>query len=575
MKTAQAVLTLCSLLLFGAISAKAQTNIPAFNLKFQHIIVIVQENRTPTNLFGADTALRSAGAHLPTSGLCLTSSGTISTITLTPFRLDACFDPDHSHKPAWVTTYAGGAMDGACEINGGVPSGCTSACPVPTSTGFCPEYTYVEPSLLSPYFQLANQYGFANYMFQTNQGPSFPAHQFLFAGTSQPIAPPTADYKWFAGENLSPGSGSSYGCVAEPGAIVLDVNPNDGSEKAEYTPPYPPPADTAGFPCYDHNTLADVLSPMAPPPGSSPISWKYYTNGTGPVSENGSLWLAPNAIFHICVPAGGSTTTPDDCTGPAFQPGGNVVSDLTLLTDLGVNGTGTTNCQLPQMSWVIPDGNWSDHPGKEGEDGGPSWVAAIVNAVGGYDNSGNKLPIQCGYWNNTAILITWDDWGGFYDDTNPAPMSVQNSPNLGYEGTTNGEFYVYGFRVPLLVVAPYAKAGYISGGNTYPPVCNNATTYCHDFGSILNFIEYAFGTGGAPLGPIGPSTWPYADSFVQDLGPQANAAVTYSLKDFFDFTQSARTFTPITGAKYPTSCFASVQNAENCFPGFPDAPDSD
>ncbi|HXW15377.1 MAG TPA: alkaline phosphatase family protein, partial [Terriglobia bacterium] len=534
----------------------------------------------PTNLFGADTALRTAGAHLPTTGQCISESGTttsIATITLTPFRLDACFDPDHSHLHAWEPTYAGGAMDGACEINGNVPSGCTSACPVPTVTGYCPEYTYVEPSLLSPYFQLAAQYGFANYMFQTSQGPSFPAHQFLFAGTSEPIAPTTAFYRWFAAENLSPGDGSAYGCVADPGAVIEEVDPSDGSESAGYTPPYPAPDNTAGFPCYDHNTLADVLSPQPPPPGNAPdISWKYYTFGTDSLTVQGSLWTAPNAIYHICVPAGGSETEPDVCTGPAFQTGGNVVEDLTLLGDLGVGGTSVAaSCNLPQMSWVIPDGNWSDHPGKEGENGGPSWVAAIVNAVGGYDNSGNKLPVQCGYWNNTAILITWDDWGGFYDDVNPAAMSVQNTPNLGYEGTTNGEFYVYGFRVPLLVVSPYSIESYISGANVYPPVCNNQTTYCHDFGSILNFIEYAFGSGGASLGPIGPANWPYADSFVQDLGSQAGPLNAYSLADFFDFNQPLRTFTPITGAKYATTCFTSIQNAENCFPSFPDVPDSD
>jgi phospholipase C len=547
MKTLQALLVLGAVVLFAAAPANAQST-STFNLPFQHVIVIVQENRTPTNLFGADASLRAAGAHLPTTGKCLSISGTtstVTTITLTSAALDPCFDPDHSHHPAWETTYAGGAMDGACEIHAVPPKCSVPACPVPTLTGFCPEYTFVEPTLLSPYFQLAQQYGFANYMFQTNQGPSFPAHQFLFSGTSAPVAPPTQFYRWFAAENLGT---HPNGCIAPANSVVMEVDPSDGSEHPGYN---------SGFPCYEHNTLADILAPQP----TSGISWKYYSNGTG------SLWTAPDAISHICQPSGGT------CQGPAFQPGGNVVSELTLLGDLAVNGSSTQDCNLPQMSWVIPDGNWSDHPGNVGGDGGPSWVAAIVNAVGGYDNSGKKLMVQCGYWGNTAILITWDDWGGFYDDVSPVAMSALNNPNLGYEGTTNGEFYVYGFRVPLLVVAPYAKRGYISGGGIYPPVCNNATTYCHDFGSILNFVEFAFGTGGARLGPIGPSNWPYADSFVQDLGPGANPATSYSLRDFFDFTV-ARPFTPITGAKYPTSCFTSAQSAKNCFPSFPADPDS-
>jgi hypothetical protein len=59
-----------------------------------------------------------------------------------------------------------------------------------------------------------------------------------------------------------------------------------------------------------------------------------------------------------------------------------------------------------------------------------------------------------------------------------------------------------GFRVPLLVVSAYAKPNYISGANSYPPDCTH-NNYCHDFGSILNFIEYAFGQGLSPLGTIG------------------------------------------------------------------------
>ena len=54
------------------------------------------------------------------------------------------------------------------------------------------------------------------------------------------------------------------------------------------------------------------------------------------------------------------------------------------------------------------------------------------------------------YWSNTAIIITWDDWGGWYDHVPP--------PKLVNDGTSWGSGYVYGFRVPLIVVSPYAKA---------------------------------------------------------------------------------------------------------------------
>jgi hypothetical protein len=112
---------------------------------------------------------------------------------------------------------------------------------------------------------------------------------------------------------------------------------------------------------------------------------------------------------------------------------------------------------LAAVSWVIPDGKWSDHA-LVTENKGPAWVAAIVNAIG---NS------SC--WGNTAILITWDDWGGWYDHV-PPPTNIP---------TGNQSDYQYGFRVPLLVVSRYTPAGYVN---------NNV----HDFGSILNFIEHVF-----------------------------------------------------------------------------------
>jgi hypothetical protein len=239
------------------------------------------------------------------------------------------------------------------------------------------------------------------------------------------------------------------------------------------------------------------------------------------------------------------------------------------------------------VTWVIPDGNWSDHPGAGATDAGPSWVASIVNAVGGYDNSGNKLADQCydtigtqhvPYWQDTVVLVVWDDWGGFYDDV--LPWNCQPGPSgdcTGYFGGS-GSQYVYGFRVPLLVVSAYTKqvtstGGYISGT---PSQGGEAPPFVHDFGSILNFIEYAFGRGGNSLGEISPQ-YHYADYFAPD-GPNNPSCVgcAYSLADFFNFTQTARTFNPITGAKYATNCFLTPTGT-GCFgPNFtPQDPDDD
>src|SRR5208282_4633815 len=168
----------------------------------QHVIVVIQENRSPDNLFGSDAFAGThqlPNAHLSTYGLCEPIGYPGDTqITLTPFKLDACFDPDHSHQPAWNNTWDAGAMDGACTTNVAYNNGCTvTQCTDTQWSRYCPQYTYVTNAaitgnyhtgdpILGPYFNIATNYGFANYMFQTNQGPSFPAHQFLLSGTSAP-----------------------------------------------------------------------------------------------------------------------------------------------------------------------------------------------------------------------------------------------------------------------------------------------------------------------------------------------------------------------------------------------------
>jgi hypothetical protein len=516
--------------------------------KIQHVIMIIQENRTPTNLFGADQTLINNGAHLVSSGNC---HGTA--IPLTAMPLDACLDPAHIHS-AWVPMYDGGKMDGACDIPLTVSAGCVVPKCSDTNYQYCPQYTYVPNTkfdgvhgILDPYFQLAEQYGFANYMFQTNQGPSYAAHMFLLSGTAAPIAYPTNYYNWFADEHPASISSERYGCTSNFSDYVQEVNPS-GMYGKGYTPKDPAGAPQ-GFPCYEHNTLPDVL-------GSAGITWRYY--GWGETSR----WTAPNSIDHICQSSGFG----GNCNGPAFKNGEVVTTPAQVLTDLAVNGNGSQSCQLPQVSWVIPDGNWSDHPGATGRDAGPSWVASIVNAVGGYDNSGNALPVQCNYWGSTVVLIVWDDWGGFYDDVNP--ITTIGGGNPGYVGSSgNGQQYVYGFRVPLLVVSPYAKQGYISGPSSNP-TCPNF--YCHDFGSMLNFVEYVFGSSGGSLGTIGPPQWPYADFFVQDTSSSPN---NYSLYDFFDWSQQPRPFVPITGSKYATTCFL---NPANCMVRYVSAaPDND
>jgi len=432
---------------FGAASA----DIP----QVQHIVVIFQENRSPDNLF------HGLQAYLPAADIA--DSGVNSkgqTITLTPVPLADAYDLGHQHS-SFLSMYDNGKMDGADLITCYPFAG--QACP-PNA-----QFAYVYPSDVAPYFWLAIHFSFANRMFQSNQGPSFPAHQFIISGTSQL----SATNLYFAGDNPYEGQYGSAGCDAPSGKTVDAFGPKDAIKYV--------------FPCFEHATLTDLLD--NPPQGARQgLTWRYY------VPSEGSIWTAPNAIRHMCEPSG----APRTCNGPPFTNGQVVLDSAQILRDINAK-------TLPSVSWVIPTGQESDHP--KGNDGtGPSWVAAVVNAIG-----------QSAYWNNTVILLTWDDWGGWYDHV-PPPLDPKYP------------WYENGFRVPLIVVSAYTPAGYVS-------------QQTHTFGSILKFIESAY---GLPLIPPGT----FADS-------RSDA-----LMDFFDFSAKPRPFQAVP-AEIPTDFFLHDKRPRN------------
>jgi phospholipase C len=389
--------------------------------QFSHVIMVIQENRTPDNLFGSNPTFE-PGVDLATSGVNYSGES----VTLTSVPLASCYGVGHDQW-AFDVSYNKGKMNGFSRVGAGGLKGC-----VPGSN---PQYRFVDNSTgtVQPYFDLAKAYGFANRMFQTNQGPSLPAHQFLLSGTSAP----TTDSTLFA----SGESGNYYDGCASPSTVTVEVVDPAGAVSTIH-------------PCFNHATMVDLLS-------GAGLTWRYY-------AANGkATWTAPNAIASLC-----NAATVDGklaCGGTAWE---NVILDpASVLTDI-------KKCDLANVSWVTPTGQNSDHSTMN-NGGGPSWVASIVNAVG---NS------TCGYWKNTAILITWDDWGGWYDHVPPYRIGQSN----GW-----GQSYVYGFRVPLIVVSAYTRPGYVSNND-------------HDFGSMLHFVEANFG-----LGLIGPGIW--ADSYADDL----------------------------------------------------------
>lgn len=432
---------------------------------FQHVVIIVQENRTPDNLFqglctppfGSESSCSTNPNSFQYNILTNNWSDKNSPSgTIQPKRvaLAAKYDLSHAHS-AFQAMCNMDPSKNVCQMDGAANIKCRGLCPTQ------PQFRFINNStgIVNPYLQLATEYGWANYMFQTNQGPSFPAHQFLFGGTSAPSALDDA-HGIFAAENTS-GGANQAGCAARQGSTVFLID-SSGQESQKI------------YPCFEHETMADLLSPS--------ITWRYYAPSAN------SIWTAPNAIQHICESTGpGGSCQGDDWKNNVDLKPADVLSDI-------------NNCSLRSISWVIPTGANSDHAAVT-DGGGPSWVASIVNAIG----QSSTCDGNTGYWKNTAILITWDDWGGWYDHE---PPTVLPFPQGGYQ---------YGFRVPFLFVSAYTAKGYI----------NN---YRHDFGSILRFVENNFGIQEGSLN--------FADARAEN-----------NLASFFDLNRPPRIFKAVTAPK--------------------------
>jgi phospholipase C len=404
----------------------SQTPPPGASTKIRHVVIIFQENRSVDDLFNG-----LPGADTVRSGL--NSKG--QTVKLQPIDLSAPYDLGHKHSD-FALEYDGGKLDGF--------DGDKSACQGVTiciSRGLR-AYGYVPQDEVKPYFIMAERYTFGDRMFQTNQGPSFPAHQYIISGTST-IADGSA---LRAADNpLSPQAGNSGGgCDSSPGSLVFLIDP---AGKVGQT----------AFPCFRRLSLMELIDRKS-------LTWRYYQNTTG-----AGLWNAPDAIEQIRA-------------SPSYK---NVKSPSSAVLTAIAKG------RLADVVWVTPSARESDHA-RDTDGSGPSWVATIVNAIG-----------ESRYWANTAIFVTWDDWGGWYDHVAPP---IYNS-------------YELGFRVPLIVISPYAKTHYISHVQ-------------HEFGSILKFSEETFGL------PSMHTTDERADD----------------LSDCFDFSQPPTKFKPIP-ARFPPSYF--------------------
>jgi phospholipase C len=194
------------------------------------------------------------------------------------------------------------------------------------------------------------------------------------------------------------------------------------------------------FPCYNVNNMPNLFK-------KSNISWRYYAT-TG-------IWDAPNMVKPLY-------TSPYD-----------VHSQTQFIQDV-------QSGNMADVSWITP-------PGHDGSDHPPSPTIPAQNYL---DDQVNAV-MNSSYWASTAIFVTWDDWGGFYDHVTPPSI---NSSGLGL-----------GPRVPLLVISPYAKRGYVS----------------HKLGEFASFDKFIEANWG-----------------LSNLGQRDANSNTSNLMDFFDFSQT-------------------------------------
>jgi phospholipase C len=368
----------------GSVAAP-QTN---SGLYIKHIVILVQENRSFDDFFATFP-----GADGATTGV--THTGKVVPLKERPL---VGLDINHTYK-TYLTDWDNGKMDGfdLSKIDGNNPAGLYP-------------YQYVDPSQIQEYWTLAQQYGLADHMFQTQGSGSFTAHQDLIAGGT--AIDPTDSL-------IDDPSYPSWGCDAPPSTVTSLI-----TTSGQYLQGQGP------FPClaYPTGTLRDLLDAKG-------VSWKYYS----PPYKSHTMGVMWNAFAAIDAVRHGPEWKTNVST-----PETNVLNDITA-------------GKLPSLAWVIPNSQDSDHPWSgRGQDDGPEWVATVVNAIG-----------TSPYWNSTAIVILWDDWGGFYD--HEPPPFIDTAGGLG-------------FRVPAIVVSPYVRAGTISH-----------TQY--EFGSVLKFVEQTFALG--------------------------------------------------------------------------------
>ena len=361
----------------------------------RHVIIIQQENRSFDSYFGTYP-----GADgIPMSG------GQPSVCVPDP-QTGACVRPYADHAdvngggphggPNAAADVDGGRMDGFVRqaIQGRL--GCLDPTnPACTNSATPDVMGYHTQGDIPNYWAYAQHFVLQDHMFEPNSSWSLPEHLFLVS-------------EWSAFCRTHDNPGSCANSLDQPG-----LPPDFGAAARR------PGATPRPDPIYAWTDLTYLLHRHR-------VGWGYYVvSGTEPDCENDTQ--------VSCGPVRQSSKTPGIWNPLPYFDTVRADGELGDIQPVSSFYAALQSGTLPSVSWVVPSSEVSEHPPAP-VSFGQSYVTSLVNAV-----------MRSPEWGSTAIFVSWDDWGGFYDHV--APPSVD----------ANG----YGLRVPALVVSPYARPGLI------------------------------------------------------------------------------------------------------------------
>jgi phospholipase C len=366
--------------------------------KIRHVVVIMQENRSFDSYFGT---YPSADGIPP--GVCVPDQ--LSAGCVAPFHdtADENFGGPHGVSNAQADI-DGGQMDGfvaqaehgqGCSTTSPSCSPCTETSSAQAQQGKCVDVMgYHDAREIPNYWTYAQKFVLQDHMFEPDASWSLPASLYKVSEWSASCSNP-----------LNP-----FSCHAAPQWPNHDwVTGTLGNING-------PSDETAHYAWTDMTYLLHKQN----------VSWGYYVmQGPQPDCENDSAVQCP-AIEQSSTTPGIWNPLPDFTD---VQQDGQLsnIQPLSSFNAAAARGT------LPAVSWIDPSGTVSEHPPAL-VSAGQSYVTGLIDRI-----------MQSPDWNSTAIFLSWDDWGGFYDHVVPPIVDQQG----------------YGLRVPAIVISPYAKHGHI------------------------------------------------------------------------------------------------------------------